>query len=81
MPTLNIPAKVRFALYVLGALASLGVTYAVNKTWAGDSEVQLVSGLVALINVLAAAKTDLSGTTADTGPGMAAGPEGDDEPV
>jgi hypothetical protein len=60
MPTVNIPPRIRFALYIAGALASLFVSYAVNKTWAGDAEVQLVSGVVALINVLAAAKTDLS---------------------
>lgn len=60
MPTINIPPRIRFALYLLGALASLGVAYAVNKAWAGDAEVQLVSGLVALLQLLAAAKTDLS---------------------
>lgn len=73
MPTVNIPAKIRFWLYLLGSLASLGVAYAVNKAWAGDAEVQLVSGVVALINLLAAAKTDLSGATEDGGPGMSAG--------
>lgn len=60
MPTVNIPARVRFVLYIVAALASLGVTYAVNKTWAGDAEVRLVQGLIALVNILAAAKTDLS---------------------
>lgn len=55
MPTINIPPKVRFALYVVGALASLGVVYAVDKAWAGDAEVRFVQGLVALLNVLAAA--------------------------
>jgi hypothetical protein len=60
MPQINVPPRIRFALYIAGAVASLGVSYAVNKTWAGDAEVQLVSGVVALINVLAAAKTNLS---------------------
>lgn len=60
MPTINIPPRVRFTLYLLGALASLIVIYAVDKTWAGDAEVRLVQGLVALLNVLAAAKVDLS---------------------
>lgn len=31
-----------------------------NKQWAGDAEVQLVTGAVALLQLLAAAKTDLS---------------------
>lgn len=65
MPTVNIPPRVRFILYVVGALASLGVAYAVNKAWAGDAEVQLISGIVALINVLAAAKTNLSSDVED----------------
>jgi hypothetical protein len=76
MPTVNIPAKVRFALYILGALASLGVSYAVDKKWAGDAEVRLVQGLVALIALLAAAKTNLAETPeepAEGDPGMAEG--------
>jgi hypothetical protein len=77
MPTINIPAKVRFALYVLAALASLGVAYAVNKSWAGEAEVQLVQGLVALVAILSAANTNtsggvvLEGTVESTGPGSA----------
>lgn len=31
-----------------------------NKQWAGDAEVQLVTGAVALLQLLAAAKVDLS---------------------
>ena len=54
---MNIPPKIRFALYLIGALASLGVVYAVDKAWAGDAEVRFVQGLVALINILAAGNT------------------------
>lgn len=57
MPTVNIPARVRFALYLLGALALIGVGYAVDKAWAGDAEVRLVTALAALLNLLAASKT------------------------
>lgn len=73
MPTINIPAKWRFALYILSAVALLAVAYAVDKDWAGDAEVRLVTGLAALISALAAAKTDLSGAAEDSGPGMNAG--------
>jgi hypothetical protein len=58
MPSVNIPPKVRFALYLFGAIASLLVVYAVNKSWLGDPEVQLTSGLVALLNLMAASKTN-----------------------
>ena len=66
MPTINIPPRIRFALYLIGAIALLLVAYAVDKSWAGDAEVRLVTGLVALLQLLAAAKTNLSdgGTTA-----------------
>lgn len=61
MPTINVPSRVRFALYIIGALALLTVTYAVDKTWAGDAEVRFVTGIAALLQLLAAAKTDISG--------------------
>lgn len=60
MPTINIPPRIRFALYILAAVALIVVAYAVDKTWAGDAEVQLVTGLAALLNLLAAAKVNLS---------------------
>lgn len=60
MPSINISPKVRFALYLVGALALLTVSYAVDKSWAGDAEVRYVTGLAALLHLLAAAKTDLS---------------------
>lgn len=60
MPTVNIPPLVRFILYLVGAFALLFVAYAVDKSWAGDAEVRLVTGVVALLQLLAAAKTNLS---------------------
>ena len=66
MPTINIPPHARFVLYIVGALALLFVAYAVDKSWAGDAEVRLVTGLAALLNLLAAAKTDL-----EAGPDLA----------
>lgn len=59
MPTINIPPVVRFVLYLIAAVALLGVTYAVDKSWAGDAEVRFVTGLAALLQLLAAAKTNL----------------------
>lgn len=59
MPTINIPPLARFVLYLIAAIALLVVAYAVDKDWAGDAEVRLVTGLAALLNVLAAAKTNL----------------------
>lgn len=63
MPSINIPPAVRFALYLIAAVALLVVAYAVDKDWAGDAEVRLVTGLAALLNILAAAKTNLSERT------------------
>ena len=60
MPTVNIPPLARFVLYLLAAVALLVVAYAVDKDWAGDPEVRLVTGLAALLNILAAAKTNLA---------------------
>jgi hypothetical protein len=77
MPTINLAPKVRFVLYLIGSLASLGVVYAVDKSWAGDAETRLVQGLVALLGILAAANTNtsggivLEGTVEQTGPGEA----------
>lgn len=64
MPTINIPPAVRFVLYLIGSIALLTVSYAVDKDWAGDAEVRYVTGLAGLLFVLAAAKTTLSDTAA-----------------
>lgn len=71
MPTVNIPPLARFVLYLIGALALLFVAYAVDKDWAGDAEVRLVTGVCALLNILAAAKTNLSDTDGPTAIGNA----------
>jgi hypothetical protein len=59
MPTINIPPVVRFVLYLVGAMSLLTVSYAVDKSWAGDAEVRYVTGLAALLQLLAAAKTNI----------------------
>lgn len=59
MPTINIPPVVRFVLYLIGAVSLLTVSYAVDKSWAGDAEVRYVTGLAALLQLLAAAKTNI----------------------
>lgn len=63
MPTINIPARARLILYLAAAIALLVVGYLVDKDWAGDAEVRLVTGLAALLNLLTAAKTDLNEPT------------------
>ena len=60
MPNIPIPGVVRFALYIAAAVALLIVTYAVAKGWAGDAEVALVTGVAALLQLLAASKVDRS---------------------
>lgn len=59
MPTVNIPPAVRFALYLLSALGSVIAAYLFAKGLVGDAELALWAGVVAIINGLAAAKTDL----------------------
>lgn len=62
MPTINISPRIRFALYLLSALGSVVAAYLFAKGYVGDAELALWAGVVAIINGLAAAKTDLSGT-------------------
>lgn len=56
----NIPPRVRFALYVIGALATPAIGYLYTRGIFGDAEVALAGAYLALVNVLAAAKTDIS---------------------
>lgn len=58
MPTVNIPAKLRFALYLIGALAIPATAYLFEKRIIGKEEVTLIGAYVALVNLLAASKTD-----------------------
>lgn len=61
MPTINIPAKVRFALYLAGVLGAVFVQYAMDRSWFGDAEMRLWTGLSAVLFMLAAAKTNTGG--------------------
>lgn len=60
MPEINIPAKVRFVLYLLAVLGGLFVQYAIDKSWFGDAEFRLWSGIATLLMLLAATKTNLA---------------------
>lgn len=52
--SLNIPYKVRAALYVLIAIGTPTVAYLLAKGIVGELEVQLWSGLVTAVSALAA---------------------------
>lgn len=56
--TMNIPPRVRFALYLLSAVGSAVVAYLFTKGLVGEAESGLWAALVAVINGVAAAKTD-----------------------
>lgn len=55
--TIVIPPRVRFGLYIASAVAVLVGTYLTDKQydWWGEAEAKLLAGVVALINILAAA--------------------------
>lgn len=61
MPTINIPPKVRFALYLAGVLGAVFVQYAMDRSWFGDAEMRLWTGLSAVLFMLAAAKVSTGG--------------------
>ena len=61
MPIVNIPAGVRFGLYVFASIGSVVAAYLFAKGYVGDAELALWAGIVAIINGLAAAKTNLNG--------------------
>lgn len=58
--TVNIPARVRFALYVIAALTIPLTAYLFERGTIGEAEVTLIGAYVALVNALAASKTDTS---------------------
>ena len=60
MPSINIPARVRFGLYVLTAVGTAVVAYLFAKGLIGEAESGLWAALVTFINGLAAANTDIS---------------------
>lgn len=64
MPTINIPPRLRFTLYLIGVIGAVLVQYASDKSWFGDAEMRLWSGVAAVLFALAAAKTSTSDNTA-----------------
>lgn len=60
MTAINIPARVRFWLYVTGAAAAPLVAYLFAIGIFGAAEVTLAGAYIALLNAMAATKTDLS---------------------
>jgi hypothetical protein len=54
----NVPPKVRFGLYLTGALATPAVAYLFERGTIGAAEVGLAGAYLALLNMLAASKTD-----------------------
>jgi hypothetical protein len=68
MPNVNIPPMVRFIAYLVAAVGSVGVAYAVAKGYAGDAESAAWTSLVAVITGIAAANTNLG--TADDEDGL-----------
>lgn len=61
MPTVNIPSKVRFALYLVSAIGSAVAAYLFAKGYVGDAELGLWAAVVAIVNTLSAANTNISG--------------------
>jgi hypothetical protein len=60
MPSINIPPTVRFSLYLLSALGSVGMAYLFAKGYAGEAETGAWAGIVAIINGIAAANTNIT---------------------
>lgn len=55
--TLNVPYKIRGAIYVFTALGTPLIAYLFAKEFIGELEVTLWSGLVAAVNAMAAINT------------------------
>ncbi|ROR91783.1 hypothetical protein [Nocardioides aurantiacus] len=60
MTAINVPARVRFWLYIVGAVAAPLVTYLFAEGIFNAAAVALATAYISLLNALAAAKTDLS---------------------
>ncbi len=60
MTAINIPARARFWMYVSGAVAAPLVAYLFAVGIFGGAEVTLAGAYIALLNAMAATKTDLS---------------------
>lgn len=57
---INIPARVRFALYIITAVGTPIVAYLLTKGYIGDAEVTLWFAEVTVVSALAAFKTPIS---------------------
>ena len=55
MPIIQLPPKVRLAIYLVSGLGSAVVAYLVAKNYIGDAEVTLWAAVVAVVNGLSAA--------------------------
>lgn len=61
MPTINLNPTVRFVLYIVAALGSAVAAYLFAKGYVGDAELGLWAAIVAIINGIAAANTNVHG--------------------
>jgi hypothetical protein len=55
---INFSPRVRFALYIFGALATPLIGYLFERGTIGAAEVSLAGAYLALVNLLAASKVD-----------------------
>lgn len=55
---LNLPPKVRAGLYVVTAVGTPAVAYALVKGWIGEAEVAFWSAEVTVVSILAAFNTN-----------------------
>lgn len=60
MPTISLNPTVRFVLYVIAALGSAVAAYLFAKGIVGDAELGLWAAVVAIINGIAAANTNVA---------------------
>lgn len=60
MPTITIPARARFVLYLVGLVGGLAVTLALAKGWLDAAGAAFVTGVLAIINGLAAGNVNLT---------------------
>lgn len=72
MPTITIPARARFVLYLIGLVGGLAVTLALAKGWLDAAGAAFVTGVLAILNGLAAGNVNL------TKPDASVAPEPDD---
>lgn len=63
--TINIPPRLRFALYIAAALAGITGAYLADKAfgWWGPAEAKALASVIALVNILAASKVTIDPAT------------------